>query len=102
MSMVAYTCSVAAPLASTFDGQSHPHAAPDAKTGEAFSCIAPDHFMQQGHQDPAAGGSDRMTDGDRSAIDVDLRGIPFHLAVDADRLRGKCFVDLHQVELLMS
>ena len=42
-----------------------------------------------------------MTDRNGAAIDVDLRGVPAHLTVDADRLSGERLVDLHQIEILM-
>jgi hypothetical protein len=42
-----------------------------------------------------------MTDGNGTAVDVDLRGVPAHLTVDADGLSGKRFVDFHQIEFLM-
>src|SRR5216683_3726123 len=86
---------------STFNCECHSHAASDTKTGEASFCVAADHLMQQGHQDSAAGGSDRMTNGDGPAVDIDLRGIPSHLTVDPDCLRGKRLVDLHEVEIPM-
>src|SRR5712692_8112100 len=105
--MAVYICDVTAPGSpgwhsrSTFNCESHPHATSDTKTGKAFLRVAADHLMQQGHQYSAAGGSDRMTNGDSPAVDIDLRGIPFHLTVDPDCLRGKRLVDLHQVEIPM-
>ena len=57
---------------STLNRESHPHAASDTKTGKASFGITPDHLMQQGHQDSAAGSPDRMTDGDSAAVDIYL------------------------------
>ena len=42
-----------------------------------------------------------MTDGNRAPIDVDLRRIPPHLAINGNRLRGEGLVDFHQIEFLM-
>src|ERR1700730_3395832 len=42
-----------------------------------------------------------MADGDGAAVDVYFRRVPSHLTVDADRLRGKRLIDLHEIEILM-
>src|ERR1700722_13418983 len=103
--MAAYICDVTAlgshgcHSRSTFNCERPPHAASDTKTGQAFLRVAADHLMQQRHQDSAARGSDRVTNGDGPAVDIDLGGIPSHLTVHPDCLRGKCFVNLHQVEI---
>jgi hypothetical protein len=57
---------------STLDGECHAHTAPNAKTRESFFRIAPNHLMQERDQDPAARGPNRMTDGNGTAVDVDL------------------------------
>src|SRR6056297_1204282 len=46
------------------------HAAPDTERGKAFLGIASLHFEQQRVQDTRAGGTDRVTDGDGTAVDV--------------------------------
>src|ERR1700744_6521287 len=58
------------------------HAAADAERGEALLGIALLHFVQQRDQHARAGCTDRMTDRDRAAIDVDLGGIPAQVLVD--------------------
>src|ERR1035438_5806321 len=63
------------------------HAAADAKRGEALLGIPLLHFVEQRRQNARAGGADRMTDGDRAAIDVDLGGIPAEVLVDRASLR---------------
>src|SRR6266404_9403813 len=90
------------PSCSTFNRDSHAHAATDTKARKAFLRVTPDHFVQQGHEDSAPGSTDRMTQRDGPAVDIDLRGIPSHLTVDRDCLRRKCLVDLHEVEIPMS
>src|SRR5262245_12643821 len=64
------------------------HAAADAQRGEAFLGVALLHLVEQRHQHPPTGGADRMADGDRSTIDVDLAGIPAEVLVDRAGLRG--------------
>src|SRR5438270_8130507 len=54
---------------STLDGQRDTHAAADAQRSDALLRVAALHFMQQRDQDAAARCTDRVTDGDRSAVD---------------------------------
>src|ERR1700693_3721109 len=58
------------------------HAAADAQRGEALLEVALLHLVQQRHQHAGARGADRVTDRDRAAVDVDLRGIPAEVLVD--------------------
>src|SRR6185437_9963927 len=57
------------------------HPAADAQAGDPLLRAAPGHFVQQRDEDPAARRADRMADGDRAAVDVDLAGVPAHLVV---------------------
>ena len=75
--------------------------AADTQAGQPAFGIAPHHFMQQGHENTATGCANRMAQGNRAAINVDLAGIPAHFLVDGNRLRREGFVDLHQVNVLM-
>src|SRR5487761_2342599 len=85
---------------SAFDTECNAHATPDAQRGDALPGIAALHFVQQRHQNAAAGRTNRVTDRDRTAVDVDLARVPAHLVVDGAGLRGEGFVDLEQVEVL--
>ncbi len=58
------------------------------------------HFVQQRDQHTRAGRTDRMTDGDGAAIDVDLRRIPAEILVDRAGLRGESLIGLDQVEVV--
>jgi len=58
--------------------------------------------MQCGHDQTRAGSAERVADGNRAAIDVDLGRIPAHLLVDGNGLCGERFVDFHQVQVLCS
>src|SRR5438445_9425995 len=64
------------------------HAAADAERGEALLGIAPLHLMQKRHQHARTGSPDRMAERNRSAIDIDLRGVPAEVLVDGASLCG--------------
>src|SRR5271169_2680505 len=76
------------------------HAAADAQRGEAFLGVALRHFVEQRHQDARAGCADRMTERDRTAIDVDLARVPAEVLVDRAGLGGEGLVGLDEVEVL--
>src|SRR5262245_17635745 len=40
-----------------------------------------------------------MTERNRPAVDVDLRGIPAEILIDCASLRGKCLISLHEIEV---
>src|SRR5215510_1006508 len=40
-----------------------------------------------------------MTERNRPAVDVDLRGIPAEILIDCASLRGKCLVSFHEIEV---
>src|SRR5438128_7560063 len=69
-----------------FHCQRHAHAAANAQARQPALGIAPDHLVQQGHQDAAARRADRMAESDRAAVDIDFAGVPAHLLVDCDGL----------------
>src|SRR5262245_62012060 len=58
------------------------HAATNAERGETLLGVAPLHLEKQRHENARAGGADRVTDGDRATIDVDLGGVPAEVLVD--------------------
>src|SRR5215217_8517247 len=62
-----------------FQAHGHAHAAADAEGRGPFLGARALHLVQQGGQDPCAGGADRVADGDRAAIDVGLLGIEAQL-----------------------
>ena len=57
-------------------------------------------FVQQHGRQARAGGSQRVTNGDCAAVDVDLRHFRAGLALPGQRYAGEGFVDLHQVDLV--
>src|SRR5690349_13248932 len=58
--------------ASALDAHGNAHAAADAQGREALLGIALLHLVQQGHEHARAGCTDRVTDRDGAAVDVDL------------------------------
>src|SRR6056297_275100 len=78
----------------------HAHAAADAEGGEAALCAAALHLEQERVEHPAAGGADRVADGDGAAVHVHLRRIPAHILVDGAGLGGERLVCLDQIEIL--
>ena len=53
--------------------------------------------MQQGHQDPRAGGADGMAERDGAAVDVDLVAIEAKLLGDGAGLGGEGLVGLDKI-----
>ena len=51
--------------------------------------------MQQGDEDPAAGGADRVAEGNGAAVDVDLAALPAQGLANRQRLNGKRLVSLN-------
>src|ERR1700733_13547110 len=81
------------------DAHGDAHAAADAERGKALLGVALLHLVQQRHQHARPGGTDRMADRDRAAIDVDLGEIPAEVLVDRAGLRGERLVGLDQIEV---
>src|SRR6476620_3717786 len=92
--------SVIGTLRSSFDAHCNPHATADAQARDALLRVALAHLVEQSHQDAATRRTDRVTDRDRTAVDVDLARVPAHLVVDGAGLRRERLVDLEQVEVL--
>ena len=54
--------------------------------------------MNQCDRNPGAGAADRMAEGNRSAVDVELAAIEVQFAIAGEHLRGKGFVQFDQIE----
>ena len=67
--------------------QGHALTATNAQGGEAFLGVTLDHFMQQRHQYPATRRTDRVAQGDGTAVDVDLAGVPVEFLADGQGLQ---------------
>src|SRR5262245_26708135 len=81
------------------DAHCNAHATTDAERGETLLRIALLHLVQECDEDTGARRTDRMADGDRAAVDVDLGGIPAEVLVDRAGLGRECLVGLDQVEV---
>src|SRR5688500_2940757 len=64
---------------STLHAERDAHAAADAQGRQALLRVAAAHLVEEGGEHPGAARSDRVADGDRAAVDVDLGGIPAKL-----------------------
>src|SRR5262245_59029051 len=64
-----------------FDRQCHTHATSDAEAGNALLRAALGHLVQQRDEDARARRADRVADGDRATVDVDLARVPAHFLV---------------------
>ena len=75
------------------------HATTDTQRGQAAFGLASLHFKQQSVQDPAAGGADGVTDGNRAAVDVHNSWIPAHVFIHRTGLSGEGFIGFDQVQI---
>src|SRR5512144_372207 len=83
-----------------FEARCNAHSPANAECGKPFLRIASLHFVKQRRQDARAGGTNRVADGNGTAIDVDLRRIPTEIFVNRASLRSKGFVGFYQIEVL--
>ena len=56
--------------------------------------------VEQRGRDPGAGHAERVPEGDRAAVDVELVDVDAELAVGRDHLRGERLVDLDEVDVV--
>src|SRR5690606_17313586 len=82
------------------DGQSNTHAATDTEGGQTFVGITLDHFMDQSHQNPAAGGTDGVAQGNSATVHVHLGGIPAQIPVNGNSLGREGFVGFNQIQII--
>src|SRR5678815_1506097 len=74
-------------------------------TAKAQACdttpgFAPYHFMNQSDQNPGSGCSNRMAEGNRTAVDVHLLRRKTELFHDGDGLYGKRFIEFEKIHAL--
>src|SRR5574341_603554 len=82
-----------------FDDDRQRFPAADAEAGQAPAGVPCFQGVQKRRQNASAGCSDGMTQSHGSAVDVDPRGIEPQIAVDGQRHRRECFVDLKEVKV---
>src|SRR5258706_4805980 len=78
----------------TFYHHGYSHAAADAERRDAVTCLSRAQRIDQRRQHPRAAGADRMTESDRPAVHIHLRGIDAELPAHGDHLRGKRLIQL--------
>src|SRR5919107_4411347 len=76
------------------------HAAADAERGEAAAQVATLELVDERAEDHRAGGAERVTHGDRAAVDVGDLVADVQVAHEAHRDGGERLVDLEQVDVL--
>src|SRR3954447_13979604 len=85
-----------------FEHHGEPLADADADRGDAPAMAAALHLVGQPAEDADARGAERMADGDRAAVGVDLRGVQAVLGPLADvgeALGGEGLVELDAVDV---
>jgi hypothetical protein len=71
-----------------------------AQGGEAVPLVLALQFVDEGAEDHRAGGAERVTEGDRAAVDVDLVQGQSHVPDEAQDDRRERLVDLDQVDVV--
>src|SRR5208282_5792891 len=67
---------------------------------KALFCVTARHLVQERGQDSRARGTDRMSEGNGAAVDIDDRRVPTEVLVDRERLGREGFIGFHQLEVL--
>src|SRR5216684_6044153 len=83
----------------TFDRDGGRLAAADAEAGNSPLGSAALQRVQQGDDDPGAGGADRMPERAGAAVDVDAFAVEPEIANGRHRHHRECFVDLEQIDV---
>src|SRR5579883_3223847 len=85
-----------------FDNHRVRRAAALADRLQAIASAAALKFVQQHRGDARAGGAERMTNGDRAAVDVDLCEVGPGGLLPGQHNAGECLVDFDQIHLLQA
>src|SRR5690606_33707367 len=83
-----------------FDDGGDAHAAAHAEGGQDVAQLAALQLVEQGGEDDAAGGAQRMAHGNGAAIDVDLLLRDPQVLHELEDHGGEGLVDLEQVDVL--
>src|SRR5581483_6229245 len=83
-----------------FDRHRDRTAAAEAKRGDPPSAAARPERVHQGCEHTRAARADRVAEGDRAAVHVELRPVPTKLPVVGDHLSGERLVQLDQIEVV--
>src|SRR4051812_47381072 len=71
----------------------------DAHGDHAEAGIATAHFVNERGHETGPSRAERVTEGDRAAVRIDLGGVESELANAGHGLRGEGFVELDQIEI---
>src|SRR5437588_3983353 len=78
----------------------HALAAADAHGLQTERLVTGAQTVEQGARDARSGHAERVTDGDRAAVDVELVDVDAELTVRRDHLGGERLVDLREVDVV--
>src|SRR5690348_16962346 len=92
--------SVSSSRLDALDNRGNALAAADAERDQGRCKIAPLKLVERCAEEYRPGGAERVAEGDRSAVDIDFRGVQFQAAHRLERDGGKCFVDFPQVNVM--
>src|SRR5579884_3401082 len=81
------------------DSHRNGSAATETERCQTATATATAQFINERCQHAGATGADGMSKRDSSAVDIDTRPVPIEFFAVRQRLRGKRFVDLNQVEV---
>src|SRR5476649_422819 len=81
-----------------FEDGGDAHATADTQGGQAVALLAHFQFVEQGAEDRAARGAERVAHGNGAAVDVDPRSVDAHVFDELEDDRGKRLVDFEQVD----
>ena len=85
--------------ASTLDQQSDAHAAADAQRRQASPRISTFHLVQQCGCDAHAGAANRMAQGNRAAVDIQLLRSDLKIAIAGNHLSSEGLVQLDEIDV---
>src|SRR5690242_21919260 len=74
------------------------HAAADAERDQRASRVAPLELVDHGSGDHGAGGAERVTHRDGTAVDVELLVGNVQVLLELQHHRGECVVKLEQID----
>src|SRR3954468_12293159 len=87
------------PCFGVFDQECDALPAADARGGNTVAQAGAAQFTREGDREADAGRTQRMTDRDRAAVDVELVLVEVERTRTSHDLRAECFVDLEAVDL---
>src|SRR5437762_2823291 len=76
-----------------------PHSAANAHGHQAVTPVAPLELLEDGYGQFCAGGSKRMAQGNRAAVDIDAVTRQPDLANNRERLAGESFVEFDGIKV---